>query len=196
MEGPGSSEPRFRSRRVMLVATLAALLVAAPVAALLVAYRLASGPACAEIPREDLTLREMGTLRSTIESYKRDPSRPLDLTARQASFLLREEFQLLAWFTTEVGSVAGQAVVDEDGRCWNLVFRGTVAVDGGRATVIPEELRVGDLPLGWLVGGRAFDVGPERLPQERARELLAHLASVRIEDGRVLVRVDDPSWIR
>ncbi|MCB9689187.1 MAG: hypothetical protein H6738_03365 [Alphaproteobacteria bacterium] len=196
MDGSGANTRSTRRRWWALGAVLS-IAVASAIAGVGWAWSRATSPTCDEIPREDLTLREMGTLRRLIEVYKRDPSQPLTLSARQASFLLREEFELTAWFTTsEAGGLSGQLTIPREDGCWNLSFDGTVEVDDGVATVVPQEIEVGDLSLGWLVGGHAWRLGPARMPQPKAEELLGHLASVRVDGGQILVKVDDPSWIR
>lgn len=197
MDGSGATETRSKRRRWLALGALLGTFVTLSLGGLGWAWALATSAECAEIPREDLTLREMGVLRRLIEGYKRDPTEPLALTARQASFLLREEFELTAWFATgDDGELTGELTVPRDGGCWNVSFRGTVEVDDALARVVPSELRVGDLPLGWLVAGHTWRLGPERMPHDKARELLGHLASVRVDGEQLLVRVDDPSWIR
>lgn len=192
---PGGPRRRV-SRRLVLAGSAVGLAVVGASCGAAIVFRLASAPECAELPREDLTLREMGSLRRAVETYKHDPSVPLTLDSRQASFLLREEFELLAWFSTDDGHLSGEARLPREGRCWNVAFQGEVAVDEGRATVTPDDLRIGDLPLGWLVRGRTFEFGPERVTEEKAAVLLGHLASLRVDGDRVVVKVDDPTWIR
>ncbi len=161
------------------------------------AWSVASAEACPELPREDLSLTEMANVHRQIQAFKRDPATPMVFTAREASFVLREEFGLLAWFATEGGAIRGEAQLDRLGRCWDVDFVGTVAVVEGRATVVPTDLRVGELPLGWLVRGRSFDLGPEAVDlQPRASEVLSHLEFAEVEGDRVRVRVDDPAWMR
>src|SRR5687767_5439710 len=86
---------------------------------------------CAELPREDLSLREMAQLRRRMDVYKRDPVSTLILSGREASFLVREEFRLQAWLGIEGAQVHLEARVPEHGRCWNLAFQGRVEVERG-----------------------------------------------------------------
>lgn len=162
---------------------------------------------CGELPREDLSLREMGQLRRRIDAYKHDlrPS-PLILSGREASFLLREEFELPAWLEVTGSEVRVRAQVEEGGRCWALGFRGSVELEHGLVRLRPTDLTVGRLGLSWLAAGRTFEIpvpvqtgsppAREEGPRARLRDLAAHLLTMQVADGSVFVRVDDRGWIR
>jgi hypothetical protein len=158
---------------------------------------------CAELPREDLSLREMAQLRRRLEAYKDHPESPLVLTAREASFLVREQFQILAWIGIEGTEVHLETRLPDlagsgQGRCLSVTYRGSLDVHEREARVVPTSLRLGSLDLSWLVRGREMAV-PESLvtvPGPGAAELFAHVVSMEITEGSVIVQVDDPGWIR
>lgn len=157
------------------------------------------GPAaCDELPREDLSLREMAQLRRRMDTYKGDPHTPLSLSGREASFLVREQFELPAWLAIDGTEVHLEARLPEDsGRCWNVGFLGRVEVEEGVAHVVPTSFTVGRLDLGWFVRGHRFAVPSAVVsaPGPEAAEILEHLVSMQIADGTMFVRVDDPGWI-
>ncbi|MEQ1504559.1 MAG: hypothetical protein ABMB14_20135, partial [Myxococcota bacterium] len=163
--------------------------------------------ACVELPREDLSLREMGALRRRLEDYKGDPRSTLVLSGREASFLVREQFDLPAWLAIDGTEVRLEAQVPhgesdpehvEAGACWAVRFRGRVEVDRGRAFVVPDGMSLGDLDLTWIVGGRKLELPRSVLsaPGPAAAELADHLVSMQIADGTMFVRLDDPTFIR
>ena len=161
------------------------------------AWSLAQSADCAELPREDLTLYEMGQLRRTIDRYKSNPAEPMALTPRQASFLLREQFKIATWMT-----VAGDQVLieirqprPEGAGCWNVAFRGRFDVRDSVAHVAPTDLTIGRLHLGRIASWLPWRFRPADIPDPHAADLLAHLAAVNVSDGWFHVKVDDPRWI-
>lgn len=169
---------------------LGALLAAA--SALLAAF----DADCAPLPREDLSLAEMGQLRRRVDRYKSDPSTPLTLTAREGSFLLREEFDLPVWLTVAHDELALEARVPQLGRCWNVSYVGDLVIRDGVATIRPRTLSLGHLSLTGLVSGATWDVYPGQMPLPRAAELLQHTTSAVLLSDGLQVRVDDPAWLR
>lgn len=151
---------------------------------------------CRELPREDLGLVELGQLRRVVDRYKARPEVPMRLTPRQASFLLREEFELPVWVNVVGGELTFESRVPRFGRCWSVSFDGDIAVRDGVATVRPRQLIIGHLSLTPLVGGWSWEVVPLHLQLPRARELLAHVASAELDGDEILLTVDDPSWLR
>lgn len=151
---------------------------------------------CRALPREDLSLAEMGQLRRLVDTYKSHPDLPMVLTARQASFLLREEFELQVWISAEAGVATLEARLPEDGWCWNVSFTGELSVEDAVATIRPDRMAIGDLSLSWLVAGAAWEVFPAQLAPPRAGELLSHLRRVRVVGDSFEVSVDDPAWLR
>jgi hypothetical protein len=153
---------------------------------------------CAELPREDLSLGEMAQLRRRLDAYKHSPEAPLVLSAREASFLVREQFEILAWIGIEGTEVHLETRLPDDGRCLNVTFRGSLGMQERVAKVVPTSLWLGSLDLSWLVAGREMAV-PESIvnvPGPKAAELFSHVISLEVAEGSVMVRVDDPGWIR
>jgi hypothetical protein len=194
------SDSRFL--RGVVVGSLATLALVGGVATW--AYTRASASECTELPREDLSLREMGQLHRRIEKYKhRERPSPLILSGREASFLLREEFGLPAWLSIDGSEVRVVAQVEEGERCWGLGYRGQVELEHGAVNLQPDELTIGRLDVSWLVRGRTFviPVGDppaevDEGPRARLRDIAGHLLTMQVADGSVFVRVDDPTWIR
>lgn len=152
-------------------------------------FRANAASACAAVPVEDLSLREIGQLRRTVERYKRNRRPvPLALTGREASFLLQEGLKLPAWLGIEGSTVEVLASVptDRPDRCWNLTFRGRVELERGVVRVQPAELTVGTLGLTSLVGGGAFALPVGALGPDVA----ANVATLQVADGTMFIRVD------
>ena len=198
---PDNSQPGWVRRhgrflRGVLVGVVLTLLAVSGLGAL--AWSRARSAGCDALPREDLSLREMAQLRRRMDAYKGDPDLPLTLSGREASFLVREQFELPAWLAIEGAQVHLEArLPEEGGRCWNVGFRGRVEVEEGVAHVVPTSFTVGQLDLGWLVRGRRFAVPDAVLaaPGPEAAELAEHVVSMQIADGTMFVKVDDPGWI-
>lgn len=153
-------------------------------------------PECRELPREDLTIVEMGQLRRVVDRYKADPAVPMRLTPRQASFLLREEFELPVWVNVIGAEVTFESRVPRFGRCWSVSFDGDLSISDGVATVVPRTLVIGHLALTPVLTGWPWTVIPAQLQLPRARELLGHVVDAHVEDEQIVVSVDDPGWLR
>lgn len=153
---------------------------------------------CAELPREDLSLHEIAQLYRRFDSYRADPTSPLALSARETSFLVREQFEILAWLETDGPQIHLETRLPRDGRCLNITFRGVLDVEERVPRITPMVLHLGSLDMSWLVEGREMTVPSSvvSVPGPGARELFSHLVSMQIEDGLVFVRLDDPAWLR
>lgn len=140
----------------------------------------------------------MGQLRRRMDRYKRSsrPS-PLILSGREASFLLREQLGLPAWLAVEGSELRLEARIGEQGRCWSVGFRGRVELEQRNARIRPSVLTVGRLELGWLVGGRTFELPVDTLASAGGgQEIASHLLTMQVADDSVFLRIDDPAWIR
>jgi hypothetical protein len=151
---------------------------------------------CRDLPREELSLAEMGQLRRLVDRYKSDPSRPLSLSGRQASFLLREEFEIPMWMDVRGSELSVELRVPQAGRCWNVSYQGDLSVTDAVATLRPRALRVGHLALTPLVDGVALRVEPHQVSLPRAAELLGHTTHLALSADGLDVQVDDPVWLR
>jgi hypothetical protein len=198
METDGPDEGRRSSRagarewtRVVPIALLVGVVLAAGAAGVQ-----AFDPECRELPREELSLAEMGHVRRLVDRYKSEPGTPLSLTARQASFLLREEFELPVWVSVDGDETSFEVRIPQGDRCWNISFAGNVTVRDAVATLTPTSMTIGHLAVTRFVAGSSWDVVPLQLRLPRAVELLQHLRSVQVVDDRVEVVVDDPGWLR
>jgi hypothetical protein len=71
-------------------------------------------------------------------------------------------------------------------------FTGSFDVTDGVAHVGPSALVVGRLDLSSLVAGRRIALEPAHVQPAPARDLLGHVVSLWVADGRVNLHVDDP----
>lgn len=184
---------RSRWLQGLAVATLATLACATLVSSWL--WSLALDDACRPIERVDLTIEEMVDLKLKVDASEREGSSELVLSGEEASFVLREHLRLPVYLEVHGDEVALRAAVPYDEQCYNVAYRGGLAVEHGIATATPTELVVGELDLaGWL--GPSVEVQPGWLEGE-ARELMKdHVEHVRIEAGQVFVKVDDVRALR
>lgn len=162
-------------------------------------YGFAAAGDCGQLPREDLSLREMADLRNLIDAYKVDDT-PLALTARQASFLLREELKVPAWLEIVGATVRVEARLPNGPpeRCWSVTYRGTFQVEGGHAYVVPDLVRIGRLDLGWWLAEQRMEL-PEVVVVAggpKFTEFFSHVESLQVADGGLTLQLDDPRWMR
>lgn len=185
-----------RLTRPALVAAIVALAILAGVGGW---AWLQAGTPCEDLPREDLSLGEMAALHRRVEAYKQSTEgAALQLSAREASFLVREQLDLPAWLAIRGTDLAVEARVTRSGRCWNVGFQGSVQFEGGTPFIATDDLRVGRLDLGWAVRGWRFGLPRSWLATGDAQvdDLVNHLVSVEVTDGQLAVQLDDPEAIR
>lgn len=153
--------------------------------------------ACAELPREDLSIDEMVSIKQRVDAYRRDPSRPLELSGREASFLVREHLGVRGWLTIEGDEVRMELRLPSGGRCYDVSFRGAVdARSAGAVGVVPSSLVVGRLDLSWWAAGRRIEILPAQVEGEAAAALVGHLTALQVQDGRIALEVDDPETLK
>ena len=156
----------------------------------------AVAPECAELRREDLSIDEMVAIKRRVDDYRRDPSTPLELSGREASFLVREHLRLQAWLGVQGDEVAVDLRIPERQRCYNVSFHGQVEVVDGVAHVVPSSLVVGRLDLTWWAGGSSYEIRSGQVGEEAAADLLEHVTSMRVVQGRIALEVDDPEILK
>jgi hypothetical protein len=158
-------------------------------------WSMALQEACRPLERVDLSIDEMVDLKLKVDDSERQGSSELVLTGPEASFVLREYLSLPVYLEVHGDEVLLHAAVERDDQCYNIDYRGRVAVEEGVATVEPAALQVGDLDLGPWVSD-SVTVDPEWL-EGGARELLEeHVEHLRIEAGLVHLKVDDVRALR
>jgi len=150
---------------------------------------------CQTLQRVDLSIEEMVDLKLKVDESERAGSSELVLSAEEASFVLREHLRLPVYFALEGDDVVFQAAVKRDEQCYNLDYRGGLAIEQGVTTVEPRHLMVGDLDLGTWVGD-SVSLEPDWIGGEAQQLLEEHVEHVRIEKGQVIVKVDDVRALR
>ncbi len=144
-----------------------------------------------------LSLQEMGGVKKRVDAHARRPETPLVLDGGEASFLLADYFELPVTLDVNDGSI--EAIVARRtalGRCLNVSFRGSVVVDAGTATMVPEAVSVGLFDLSWIVAGKEWTILPSSIRNERAGRLLALTRSLAIDVDQLVVHLDDPWSLR
>jgi len=154
---------------------------------------------CDEVPSARPSLLQIVALSRRMRAYQEDvaPGARLAMTAGELTYLVgdRPDMHLAAAF--EGGKVrAHLAITSEQGGCYNVVFRGSLSVDHGLATVVPERLVVGSLNVSSVVGGFAFQVRPEDVPDARLGSILQNTEELRVRGDRMTVGLRDRHSLR
>lgn len=182
---------RHRGFRLMAaVACTGALLVAISVGWV---YAQVRPVHCEPFAVSDLSIEEMIAIKRRVEQYERDPSAPLTLNGREASFLLADNMRYPVRVALDGTEVEAELAVPQRGteRCYNIDFRGKVTIDEGVARVVPSRLTIGELDLsGWLAGTQLV-VEDTDLSGEHARRLLSRTRHLEVIDSHLLVQIDD-----
>ena len=151
---------------------------------------------CADLRREDLSIDEMIAIKRRVDDYRRDPSRPLELSGREASFLVREHLRMQAWLGVSGDQIELDLRIPTRERCYDVAFLGTLEVVDGVAHLVPTSFVVGRLDLSWWAGGSAYEIGSGQVSEPGAARLLAHVTSLKVAQGRIAIEVDDPEILK
>jgi hypothetical protein len=183
----------LRSRVLQGVAGLLATVLIALALYVSWLYRLAWSEECETWPEVDPTMADLLSLRERLHAYQRTPGpeAELALSGEEVTFMFgeRANFRMQAQF---VGDVAqARVAVPSEGGCYNVDFRGAVVGSNGVVMVTPEHLVVGGANLTRWVRGRALQLHPERVPDDRAAGMLANTYDLRVEGGQLMVRLED-----
>jgi hypothetical protein len=149
-----------------------------------------------EIEQADMTLEELVAVKNRVQDYQRNPEGALRLSAKEASFILADNLKYSVWLQAEGDKLTVALALREDELCWNIGFTGTVSVEKGVATVVPSKLQIGALDFTPLALGKVYNFDRSDLDGPQAGRLLAQTQSLRIDDGWLEVKLDDPGSLR
>lgn len=186
----------LHSRLLRGIAVGLVLTVVVLVAAAAWLWSLALSDECEELQRADLSIDELVAIKRRVDDYRRDPTAPLHLSGREASFLLREQWRYPVFVSLGDDRVRVQATVPDDRGCYNVHFEGRVSVQQGVAAVRASSLVVGRLDLTPWIDGRSFEVRPADLSGPHASFLLEQMILLQVEGDEVAVRVEDPKALK
>lgn len=151
---------------------------------------------CATLEREDLSLEEMVAIKRRVDAYRRDLEGSLELSGREASFLVREYLRVPGWLAVEADALHLELRIPDGQECYNVSFEGRVGVLDGVAAVEPERLVIGQLDLTRLLRGRSIELRGRQLGSASVAALLDHTTSLQIHEDTIELRVDDPEALR
>jgi len=158
-------------------------------------WSLALSEECDRLERVDLSLEQMVDLKKKVDASRRAGSNEVVLSGPETSFVLREFVHLPVFVQVEGGQVGVKAAVPRDDQCYNIDFRGELAIEGALATVRPSHLMVGELDLSWWLG-EEVQVTPTDWVDAETVEMLAHLQRVQIDGDTVRIQLDDLAGLR
>jgi hypothetical protein len=188
---------RWLSWRPRLAAAAVALPLGAAVAAALFAAKLYTGAAsssCEQWPAAELDMDTLKSMKARLDAYRADarPDAEMTLTGAELTALLQGEvpysvlIQVIGDRTADV-TIAAAA---EEG-CYNIHYRGSVAVVDGMLVLVPEALRVGDSDLGWMVSGWTWSLDPNTWLGGEGASAVGKLESLSVRDGVLALRLRD-----
>lgn len=182
------------SRFMRGVAVGVSITLAALVGVTAIVWSRAVDERCETLPRADLSLQEMADIKLKVDASEREGSTPIEFSGREASFVVRDVLGLPIYIDVDGDEMVAQAAVQRASSCYNVYFKGRVAVSDGVVSIVPRELRVGAVDLSWWVARRAF--GPGVLREAGADELISHVERLDVAEDRLTVKVDDVGALR
>lgn len=158
---------------------------------------------CRTLERVDLEVDQIVALKDRWKAYvrSRDDGGYLELSGREATFLLRGESPVGVWLDGEGDQLDAILTVPAGDGCYNVEFAGSIAVAGGLAIMDVEHLEVGgrdlsDLAgLGGALGGSKQAVSPEDIEDPEVSAALANIETLEVVDSKLRIRFVDPSKV-
>jgi hypothetical protein len=158
---------------------------------------------CRVLKSVDLQVDQIVDLKDRWKTYVRghDEGAYLDISAAEATFLLRGESAVGIWLSGRGDRLDAKLTIPTVDGCYNVDFRGVVTVDAGVATLNTDRLEVGgrdltDLAgLGGALGGTRQTVAPDDIEDPDVSKALSNIESLHVVDGRLRVRFADPSRV-
>ncbi len=160
---------------------------------------LLAGPSrCRAYAPIDMSMDRLHVLNKKTTEYEANPNGEIHLDGDEASFILADGLKFPVKLDVEGEQMAASlSILDSDQeRCYNVHFAGSVAVDHGKATVIPSRLWVGALNLSWLTSGQTFYVDRSVIGDGAASDILQQTESLKIENGQLHIDLEDPRRLR
>jgi hypothetical protein len=163
----------------------------------------ALSPSCAELPPSDLTIEQLISLKARKMDYLRawseDRGAAMEMSPDEINTLVRGEIAFGLHVVAEGEQVQARLTIPADPGCYNVEFRGKVAIEDRQARLWPERLVVGETDLTFVVGGRELALAPANLEgrlDPRLAGMLANTARLTVEDGRFRFRLfdNDAMW--
>ena len=154
----------------------------------------ARSPTCDEVERVDLTLEEMGKIKRKVDMHRLGS--PLAISAEEASFILNDHLRVPVHLQTKHNELLAHLAVPDNGRCWNVVFQGTIDVHEGVAEIKPRILQVGGFDLSAFAHGRTLQLDHRDLGEHPARKLLASTQRLTHKDGTLVMEIHNIAELR
>jgi hypothetical protein len=157
-------------------------------------YTSAVSETCEQWSAPELQMETLKSMKARLDTYRADPDpdAEIELTGDELSALLQDEVpyavrvQIIGPETADVAIAAPQP----EG-CYNIHYRGHVAVRDGALELVPEALRVGDSNLSLFVAGRTLELDPGRWLGPEGATAVQRLKSLSVRDGIVALRLRD-----
>lgn len=183
---------RHRAIRVVLGISFLAISVVSFFGASLI-HR-AKSASCDEVQRVDLTLEEMGQIKRKVDMHRLGD--PLSITGEEASFILNDHLRVPIHLQTQHDELLAHLALPDNGRCWNVMFRGTVQVDDGIAQIVPTELHIGNVDLSSFARGRTIQVDHRSMGEHPARKLLSSTQLLTLQDDKLIMKISNIAALR
>jgi len=161
-------------------------------------YLIAGPSRCEVLQPTDMTMDQLKQVKRKVTDYEANPNGEIHLDGSEASFILADNLKYPVKISVDGEEMVASLLIraDQQERCYNVQFTGSVAVEDGNATVVPSQLMVGGLNLSWLFGGRTFHIDPEVVGKGAAGQMLEQTETLRLEDSQLHIDLEDPRRLR
>ncbi len=185
-----------RRRKIWWAAAISGLLL---LAAPILAWRLRAplvrslvGESCTPVVAPKLDMVELIAIRRKTRVHARHRDQPLELSGREMSWVLTEQYRIPVEISATGDRVALRKPISlQGGGCGDFEIVGRVQVVEGRLRVLPDELKFGGWPIPvperWFLVSRDW-MGPEAPEVER---LIGGVDSLEVRDGTFRVVIGD-----
>jgi hypothetical protein len=194
MSGPAPRWPRAALASVVLASVGGTVAMGGGITAL----RRAQSASCNDLPDARPTLEQLADLARRVRSYQSDlaDDARLVLGPDDVDLVFDGGDGLQVDARSDGARLAADLTVPRGGVCYNVSFSGSVSVDEGVATVVPDRLVVGALDVSAIVSGMEFRLRPDQMPDPRLGDLLANTRSMRVDDGQIWLSMRDRAALR
>lgn len=157
-------------------------------------WRTTLSPTCAALPAADLSIDEVIALVRRKKAYQRGQANELVLDSTEINFVMKGASAWRMHVRLDGDRVDVRAALPVEAGCYNIRYRGGVAVDDGVARLDVAALEVGDATLTWLARWYLAEVEPGDLADEALATHLGNTSRLRVQDGAVHLALVDP-WV-
>lgn len=150
------------------------------------------GERCSPVQRVDLDMAELADLRARSSAYRRDPTEPLELSPRELTWVVSEQFHTPMWIEAEGrhATIARPLRLDASS-CVDIAFDGRLEVRDGDVELRPTTLVVD----GWSlpVSGARFEFTVDEVEEDDdgLQRLIRAVDRLDVRGGRFLVELTD-----